>query len=256
MLATGFLLNQKQDPLNFAILIWANITGVFLVYRLNDCVDQREDLKFNLKHFFSYKLHLVAVGQLTLITIPLAFYFLSEFSLLILSISAVLGMLYSLSFGRGEKQFRIKNLFFIKNLMIGSVWGALVLIGAGEYNDQILAFFIFSSAQVFVGSMVRDVPDLDKDSAAGVKSFPVIIGVGSTFVVMHAVNLTSIGAAAFSNWNENVLIVMFVSTIWRMVGLYFLTKNHNSRFWSQTANLLTCVLIPIILMITLLYANS
>ena len=186
--------------------------------------------------------------------LPAAIFYLNSFSFWILGIAAFVGVFYSLSFRIGKKVFRLKNIFLIKNVLIGLIWGALVLIGAETVHKvEVQSLFIFCVLQVFIGSMTRDIPDIEKDKESGVKSLPVILGVPTTLFIMRLVNISSLGAAYILDWNQNWLIVYTLIIMWRMISLIYLGKNHSSIFWSQTANLLTCIFIPFILFALLGY---
>jgi len=246
LLFSGYLLRSEFDWKVFVILFWCNLSGVFLIYRLNDCIDQAADLKFNLSYFFSYRLHQFAVAQFVLVAIPAALFYLNIFTLYVLSGAALIGIIYSLSFKINGKLFRIKNVFLLKNILIGFVWGSIILIGAGNINHGIVfALFLFSSVQVVIGSLIRDVPDLEKDRVSGVKSLPVVLGLKKTFWFMYVVNLISLGIILIYP-TKPLIILAIVVVIWRFMNLFFLQKNTTSVLWGQKMNLLTCVLIGVI----------
>ena len=250
LIATGFLWGENQDRRLILLLLYCNLTGVFLVYRLNDCIDQDAGLSLNIKHFFEIHLHKLVVAQFVLILLPLAYFWLPYFSWIVLIVAALLGTLYSLTFGINHVQFRIKNVFILKNVLIGLTWGALILIGAGHVNTEIvLGLFYFVSAQVMIGSMVRDVPDLDKDREHHVQSFPVVVGVPNTIRIMHGLNLASL-LTAFLFPNSFLWLIAFAVVIaWRFFNLIQLQKTPLAKVWSQTANLFTCILIFLVALI-------
>jgi 4-hydroxybenzoate polyprenyltransferase len=246
LLLTGFFASDNKDLMSLFLLIWCNIIGVFLVYRLNDIIDQNSEFSFNLKNFFSYKLHSIVVFQFVFITIPLALYYLNLFVVLLLSIGAVFGILYSISFRIGNCVYRIKNVFLIKNILIGLVWGGLVLIGAGIMgNELVWLIFVFASVQVFIGGILRDIPDLEKDKFSGVKSLPVVIGVSKTILFVHLVNLGFLVFCFLNQYDQLFLIFCTIPTLWRMLNIELLRREPNKRIWSQSLNLFTCILIMI-----------
>ena len=254
LLLSGFLLRPELDWKILAILLWCNFSGVFLIYRLNDCIDQDADLKFNLSYFFSYRLHQFVVAQFILLAIPAAFYYLDFFTLKILASSAMAGTIYSLSFKLNGKLFRIKNVFLLKNTLIGIVWGALILIGSGDLKHPILiSLFIFTSVQVVIGSLIRDVPDLEKDRMSGVKSLPVVLGLKNTFSFMYVVNFLSIFIGYLCDWHPVMVAVITGAVLWRFINIAFLQKNTKSVLWGQQINLLTCFLIALIILMYRIY---
>lgn len=250
LVATGFLWSEIPDWKVILLLLYCNFTGVFLVYRLNDCIDQDVALSLNIKHFFVIHLHKLIVAQFILILIPLGYFWLPDFSWVVLAIGAVLGTLYSLTFTINHVHFRIKNVFVLKNILIGLVWGGLVLIGAGRFDSDIIqGLFCFVTLQVMIGSMVRDVPDLEKDREHHVQSFPVMIGVRNTIFVMHCLNLLSLSFVYFMTGWKLWLLAFGSVLLWRFFNLIQLQKAPHDKFWSQTANLFTCILIFLVVLI-------
>lgn len=236
--------------LQIVLLLLCCLFGIFLIYRLNDCIDQDADFKFNLRHFFSYRIHTFITLLLFVLLIPFCFYFLSSFTLIVLSVISIMGVLYSLSFRFGDKLFRIKNVFLLKNVFIGIAWGSLILIGAGEYSGEVLlTLFIFASVQVLIGSIIRDVPDENKDRTAGVKSLPVVFGSKWTFFALHVINFASLAAALLSEFPKYFLFLFGYVVTWRFINILFLNVRKDSAFWSQFFNLSTCVLILILVYI-------
>jgi len=244
LIVSGALLAQTFDFLSLTFLIYCNLTGVFLVYRLNDCIDHDAGLKLNLHNFFGNLLHKIITVQFVLILIPIAFFTLNKFSLIVLTLAGMAGTIYSLSFHFGNSQFRIKNVFILKNILIGIAWGSLILIGAGSMESiSIFSLFIFASVQVVVGSIIRDVPDFSKDKTNGVNSFPVVLGMKASLAWMHLLNAFSFLVFTYFDFPLLVYILFLIIVFWRSVNISFLSKESEQKFWSQTANLMTCVLI-------------
>lgn len=250
ILSSGFVLSSVKNWNALSLLIASCCTGVYLIYRLNDCIDQSADLKLNIKHFFSYPFHKLITVFLFIVLIPISVFWLNGFTFLILSIASLSGVIYSLSFHSKEKIYRIKNIFFIKNLFIGFAWGALVLIGAGNFTDAyVLNLFWFVTIQVVIGSLIRDVPDQEKDFETGVKSLPVVIGKSATFFAMHGLNLLSFATGYMLSNSIDLIWFFGVIVVWRFLNLIFLSLNPHSIFWGQKFNLMTCVLILFLIVI-------
>jgi 4-hydroxybenzoate polyprenyltransferase len=253
----GFVLSSEQDWKLVNLLTAINIVGVFLVYRLNDCIDQNEGLKFNLTAFFSNRLHQFVGGVFFFVLIPLSFLWLPSFTLITLTVGAVIGIGYSLTLNLDGKQLRLKNVFIVKNLLIGIVWGALVLIGAGDgLNPFVIALFGFVSLQVVIGSIIRDVPDVVKDKESGVKSLPVVVGVKNSIHVMMLLNVLSMIPFLLDEVYAEFIIYLVFVFAYRSINLMFLLKGKQMNFWSQTFNLMCCVLIFAVVLIFKLNGNS
>lgn len=254
LIVSGFIVGNTKDLYQLGLLLWCNFTGVFLVYRLNDSIDQNRDLKFNIISFFAIPLHKLVVLQFLIVLIPLSVIYLNSFILTILSIAASLGILYSINFKIGAYQFRLKNVFLVKNLLIGLTWGSLVLIGAGSLvNPFLTLLFVFASTQVFLGGMIRDIPDLEKDKLAKVQSFPVILGVPATISFMHLVNIGVASYVMYTMFHWQIVVFFGVPTLWRSINIYLVGKSPSNREWSQYMNLFTCVIILLMLLLLLMY---
>jgi 4-hydroxybenzoate polyprenyltransferase len=244
LLLSGAIISNKSSFWILCILIWCNISGLFLIYRFNDCIDQEVKLRLNIYRFFSFPSHKIIFIQLVFCAIPIAFFFLEKDVLWILAISSILGFLYSFNFKINNYSFQLKNIFFVKNLLIGLVWGSLVLIGSnGISHPPVILLFIYCSLQVFIGGVIRDVPDLEMDRLNKVKSFPVVIGLSHTIKLLHIINLMSAAVCFFIANNFNYFMVFFIPSIWRFLNLVLLNKSPDNSRWSQWMNLFTCVLI-------------
>ena len=103
--------------------------------------------------------------------------------------------------------------------------------------------FIYCSSQVFIGGVIRDIPDLKVDKGNGVNSLPVVLGVSTTIKLMHLINLLSL---VFCFFIENYFLLFLIPSTWRFLNLLLLSSSPNNLKWSQKMNLFTCVLIFIV----------
>lgn len=247
--ANSLLLSGATISSNFSfgilcLLIWCTISGLFLIYRFNDCIDQKNKLRLNISRFFSFPSHAIIFIQLVFCAIPTAFIFLTKDVLWILAISSILGFLYSFNFKLYHYSFQLKNVFFIKNLLIGLAWGSLVLIGSnGIFQPHVILLFIYCSLQVFIGGVIRDIPDLKMDRINEVKSFPVVLGLRHTITLLHLINLMSVIVCFYVANNIIFSMVFLAPSIWRFSNLLFINKSPDNSMWNQWMNLFTCVLI-------------
>lgn len=256
LVLAGTLTQVTMDYVEMALLAWCGICGIFIIYRLNDFIDQEHNMSFNIKRFFEVRLHVLFMMQFFLITLPVCFYMLSGFRIVILAGIAFLGILYSLTFRVNEHNYRLKNIFLVKNLFIGISWGALVLVGAGTHSSvYVKALFLFCSAQVIIGSIIRDIPDIEKDREGMVNSLPVLYGEKITLTTLHVLNLLSLLSAYLVQWQGSFIVLITVTISWRALALLFTAQNPLSRKWTQAANLFTCLLIFIILLIQRFYGT-
>lgn len=260
LLAAGFILRPQFEIIELILLLWLTLTGLFLIYRLNDFIDSQVDFKLNFANFMSDNWHKFFALQFVLVIIPLAFFYVSTFTFSVLGMAAIIGFLYSVKFNSGKKSFRIKNVFLLKNVLIGLVWGSLVLAGYGEFpNHEILLLFFFCSLQVTIGSLIRDLPDLTSDKNEGVNSLPVILGENVTVVILFILNASSIFIYSKEIFNQDIQwkIVYFVLPIlvWRTINIAAISRKNYSAFWTQKFNLLTCVLIAVLQFIIQFYVR-
>ena len=246
LLVSGFIISYNQPLLTLFTLTWCIISGLFLIYRFNDYVDQNEDLRFTIYHFLALPLNLIIFLQLIFIIIPITIYLIEKETLYVLSFSSILGFLYSINFRFNNRSFKLKNIFFVKNALIGIVWGSLVLIGSNNiFQTNIIPLFLYASIQVFIGGVIRDIPDLKKDKSNNVKSFPVVFGINYTLNLLHLINFISIILVFFNYNNLLIFTVFLIPFFWRSCNLILLNSRSNNLRITEWMNLFTCVLILI-----------
>ena len=247
LLLSGSIISYNHSLLKLFVLVWCNISGVFLIYRFNDFTDHESAFRFNIVRFLSTPSHLIVTLQLLFFAIPAAFLSLEKEILWILSIASILGFIYSFNFKLKNYSFKLKNIFLVKNLLIGLVWGSLVLIGSENlYYENVFFLFVYCSLQVFIGGVIRDVPDLKMDEKNGVNSLPVVLGVANTIKLMHFINFISLILYLFIDNNLIFFLFFLIPFFWRCFNLLLLKGSPNNLKWSQTMNLFTCVLIFIV----------
>lgn len=254
LLLAGSIVTHTWNLSQLLLIQWCGVCGIFLIYRFNDFIDQTHSFRFNIKRFFSIKLHVIVIAQLLFITFPLALNLLSDFRIIMLLSICLLGVLYSLNFPFNGRNNRIKNIFLVKNIFIGFAWGSLILVGAGVFHHRLtMGLFIFTSLQVVIGSIIRDIPDIERDKTDRVKSLPAVFGTKATLHVLHALNLLSFLSGYLMEKNNGFLLFMLMIISWRFISFIKIQKHNDSKLWTQTFNLLTCFLIFIIILVQYLY---
>ncbi len=254
LLLAGSIITHTWNLSQLLLIQWCGVCGIFLIYRFNDFIDQTHSFRFNIKRFFSIKLHVIVIAQLLFITFPVALNLLSDFRIITLLSICLLGVLYSLNFPFNGRNNRIKNIFLVKNIFIGFAWGSLILVGAGVFNHGLtMGLFIFTSLQVVIGSIIRDIPDIERDKTDRVKSLPAVFGTKVTLYVLHALNLLSFLSGYLMEKNNGFLLFMLIIISWRFISFIKIQKHNDSKLWTQTFNLLTCFLIFIIILVQYLY---
>lgn len=172
---TILLVERTPDPVALFIVFAATM----FVYSVNNVTDLAEDERnvparaaFTRKygrHFLALGvvLYLVAVGVAVVWGLPRA-----EFLLL----PVVVTVLYSL--------FRVKRVLLVKNLLVGVAWGTIPL-GVGVYYGvlrtvEIVFLAAFFTVMLTVAAAVFDVKDVSGDRTSGIRTVPVVFGVGTT----------------------------------------------------------------------------
>ncbi len=245
LLISGKLINNSFSFESLLIETLLVLCGIFLIYNFIN-FEKTTCFSSKIKHFLSYKTQLIFC-LLLIILIPLAYIKLSNFSFFIFAFSAFLGVIYSFPIQLKNKVLKLKDVFFLKNLLIGIAWGALVLVGAGSLENNLAIYIsIFASIQVFIGSVIRDLRDVECDTNNNTRTFPVVFGVKNTLIILNLTNLSSILIYLFSDYNPKLLVFFSIIIFWRLITLLNLKGNIDSVFWGQTANLFTCCLFLII----------
>ncbi len=250
LLLAGQLLNTVWSWEQFLLLQWCGFTGVFMIYRFNDIIDHSENFRFNLRRVLSSRIHVLCLIQFLFITTPAILFLLSDLRIVLLYSTCFLGLLYSVNVRIRSKNYRLKHLFLVKNLLIGTLWGSMILIGANALaGELVIALFVFTSVQVMTGSIIRDLPDTETDRKDGVRTLPVVLGIQGSILAIHLFNLVSLAAGWFLFPDSNFLVLMIVVVGWRAFTVLKLAHNPKAPLYSNTLNLLTCFLIFIILFI-------
>lgn len=240
---TGTFLAVPLDWVRMALLATCAVIGIFFVYRFNDHVDQSATFSMNLIRFFQYRLNATMIVLYLLLVLPLSIVYLNPFSFVMLAIGGFLGILYSMTFKWRGRMFRVKHAFVLKNLSIGFSWGLLVPIGAGTFDNWFVqAVFVIAAVQAFVGSAVRDIPDLEKDRNDRVYSMPVMLGINRTLLILHLINFGSLALFFLYPENFNELFLPLTGTVlWRMLGLIKVQVDTSQVRWTHKLNLYTKV---------------
>lgn len=254
LMYAGFFSVPQTNWAALILLSLCTISGIFFVYRFNDHVDQSLGFKLNIQRFFLVRLHLAYALVFLIILLPLSILYLSAFCFRVLALAGILGIVYSVNIKLFRRSFRLKHAFVFKNIAIGLAWGALVLIGADTFSDPFAqALFYFVTIQVFVGSSIRDIPDLNKDRRDGVQSLAVVLGVNPAIFSLHVINIGSVYTYTLLPDDRGFFLIVLITAIWRFITLLEVYKNNKVKRWTQSYNLLTCLLIFILVFLNHIY---
>jgi 4-hydroxybenzoate polyprenyltransferase len=160
----------------------------------------------------------------------------------------LIGMLYSFRANSIRINIRLKSYFIMKNFFIGLGWGLLVFLGSNDVSHvAILITFGFFSLQVAIGSVIRDLDDIDEDTKDNVPTLPIVMGLNNTTIALHAVNILSAGLLLLGleiDPEQTILWVLWVIIIVYRFGLIEAIRKQSDRpFLLQQVNIFACSLV-------------
>ncbi|OYZ13017.1 MAG: hypothetical protein B7Y39_18300 [Bdellovibrio sp. 28-41-41] len=239
---TGFTFNTEISFINFLIVTITTVFLVLFVYGFDDVMDSEVNLTY-FKNPSVRWLGLLSIGC------TLATYFVFGWASFISSLLIlVIGTLYSFRHDRDHFNIRLKSFFVLKNFLIGVGWGLLVFLGSNHFSpESVFVTFLFFTLQVTIGSIIRDLDDIEEDRRNKIATFPIVLGLRNTILALQGINLLS-GAALYvgaqlvpelkSLWLMWVLIVIY------RFGLIELIRRKNmSPILLQQFNILACSLV-------------
>lgn len=252
LLISGSLISQNLSLPKILVFIIGALCGVVLIYDSKG-INRTASLKIKIKQFLTHPRQAFFLFLLIALT-PAGYIILSPLSFFLFVFAGALGVGYSITIKRNNLLFRLKNVLILKNLLIGMAWGILVLIGAGSIENKfVLLTSLFAFIQVFIGSVIRDLPDREKDMSSGVRSIPASIGEAKTILVMHLINLFSLIILFIPKFDVNFIFLIVIIVFWRLLNLIKVKADVQSNLWGQTINLFTCYLFFIISLIQFLW---
>lgn len=248
LLIAGYWIHPHEPLTHLLLLSYWCICGTWMVYGLEYSKRENNSISSLFKALKKHKGQQVFVIHLILLT-PLFLYVISWYAIFSLFIIALLGLVYSIELKFINVGFQLKQVFFLKNIIIGLAWGLLVLLGGNNYEDPaLLACFFLSTLQIIVGSILRDVADVNFDIKSKTKTVPIILGLKFTFPLLHLMNLLSSLVLLIFSDSWMLYLVGFVIG-WKALIIEKVRRNNQSILWTQTLNILTCFLILILVLI-------
>jgi 4-hydroxybenzoate polyprenyltransferase len=175
---------------------------VFSVYNLNRKTDEAEDAlnheqRFSITKRFEKQFFIAAIIAYVVALIVSASQGIAAFA--VVTIPFVSGIFYSMPIlPRSWGYRRLKEIPLMKNLVVSTAWAISfslvpVYMTGSVPGIPTLIVFLFIFAWTFVGSVLPDIRDRTGDSAIGVATIPVLIGVPKSRILLTIINL-SVGA--------------------------------------------------------------
>jgi 4-hydroxybenzoate polyprenyltransferase len=190
---TAAMMVLLRVPMNPVLLLVA-FSGSMLIYSLNRSTDGEED-RINLpeRSEFSgrYGRYFIA-ASIPLFAISVGLSALQSIGVLVVVLLPfAIGILYS--------YFRLKRIFFLKNLVVSIGVSATLLMVVAMYSPPFstwLPLFGIVVTGVLVNTIIFDIKDIQGDSSAGIRTLPVTLGIrrtqGFCFILLAIMALLSI----------------------------------------------------------------
>jgi 4-hydroxybenzoate polyprenyltransferase len=224
ILYVSFLL---QGILSSALLLLAAFLLAMSVYSINRVTDLEEDsvnmpdngrfVKKNRDYW------LFAAFESIIIAVILAF-FTNPAAIIVILFAFCVGVFY----GRGSRRFRLKNVLFLKNIIVaGTMATAAVLLPLAVHANIVfivllVAYFIF--LKILIEAVLHDVRDVEGDRKAGVRSVPASLGMKKTRNLLLLLNSTLVVWLAFSLFQAIFYPYIFVLILSVLYGYWIILR--------------------------------
>lgn len=173
--STIILADLPLEPVPLFI-VFAVTLFVYSFNRLTDLAEDAQNVPNRTAFVERYGKVLLAVGVML--------YLLATGIALVTGVPAVPAMVAPLAVAVLYSVVGVKRILLVKNLLVGLSWGAIPL-GVGVYYGQlftvdILFPFAFITAALTIAAVVFDIKDIEGDSAEGIATVPLVVGVERT----------------------------------------------------------------------------
>jgi len=84
---------------------------------------------------------------------------------------------------------RLKSYFLVKNIVSGIFLTAVFLMGTGFLSAEVGVYYLMIFLFIYTGSLISDLMDYGGDRAAGLRTIPVVLGIGRTKRLVYALFL-------------------------------------------------------------------
>ncbi len=239
---TGFTFNSESNYLNFFVATLNTILLVLFVYGFDDVMDS--DVNFN--YFKNPAVRWLGIS--TLFSIAATYIALGITSAISALLILVIGTLYSFRHDRDHFNIRLKSFFILKNFLIGVGWGLLVLLGSNHFSiESVFITFLFFTLQVTIGSIIRDMDDIEEDRKNKIPTFPIVLGIRNTMFALHGINALSLLVLFWGTMLSSELTslwYLWISIVFYRFGLIEVIRQKNmSPYLLQQANIMACGLV-------------
>ena len=173
---------------------------VFSVYNLNRKTDEAEDAlnherRFRITKKFERHFFIAALGAYIIALTIAAFHGIA--AVCVVMIPLVSGIFYSVPvLPKWCGYRRLKEIPVMKNFVVSISWALAfslvpVYLGASEPNAASVVVFLFIFCWTFIASVLPDIRDRSGDSATGVATIPVLLGVPRSRSILTIINISA-----------------------------------------------------------------
>ena len=173
---------------------------VFSVYNLNRKTDEAEDAlnhehRFRITKKFERQFFIAALGAYLIALCIAAFHGIVGFG--VVSIPLISGIFYSVPILPKLCGYRrLKEIPVMKNIVVSLSWALAfslvpVYLSASTPDAASVIVFLFIFCWTFVASVLPDIRDRTGDSATGVATIPVLVGVERSRSILTMINIST-----------------------------------------------------------------
>jgi 4-hydroxybenzoate polyprenyltransferase len=125
----------------------------------------------------------------------------------LVAFGAAVGYFYNTSLLPSKPHLRLKNMFIVKNLSSGAGWsvGLLafpVMRTHTQPDGLFLTAFVYMFAMVMTYEIMWDIRDIDGDARAGIRTLPVVLGIGGARICSALLQLICMAVIASGLIND------------------------------------------------------
>lgn len=244
---------ETIDPIptwTFFLLLYTTALGTWFLYGMNYRVFHRNKIKESLQSLIIPNFQNFMIFDFFLLVLPLLLWTISKFQFFLLAMLLFLSWMYAFAFDFGDEKFKLKEKFVIKNILIGLTWGCLTLLPCNHEAMIHWPLFFLVFAQVFMGSIIRDMDDVQHDQTFNIKTLPTQYGINTTIQILHLFNLLIGIVCYFLQTEMGFLWLTLITCIWRALNLVLVRIMPHQHHWTQTWNIGTCLIIYLVSLIT------
>jgi 4-hydroxybenzoate polyprenyltransferase len=172
---------------------------VFSVYNLNRKTDEAEDAlnhehRFRITKKYEHHFFIAALGAYLIALIIAAFHSIT--TVCVVTIPLVSGIFYSVPIlPKWCGYRRLKEIPVMKNIVVSLSWALAfslvpVYLGGAEPGAASVVVFLFIFCWTFIASVLPDIRDRSGDSATGVATIPVLVGVARSRSILTILNIS------------------------------------------------------------------